>query len=117
MTDNFPCKITTGGITAFVTVQTGTVEAVRKLLRNRLKEDGRVIINPEMVTQRLRLESVDEAFVNACKTACLKERHEQLRTLENLALKADMKRGPSGPEMSNKKPKRREKDMYPPLVR
>ncbi|KAL4264406.1 hypothetical protein AB1N83_004448 [Pleurotus pulmonarius] len=110
-------KITTGGITAFVTVQTGTVEAVRKLLRNRLKEDGRVIRNPEMVTQRLRLESVDEAFVNACKTACLKECHEQLQTLESLALEADRKRGSSVPEMGGKKAKRREKKMYSPLVR
>ncbi|KAF4600603.1 hypothetical protein EYR38_005242 [Pleurotus pulmonarius] len=115
MTDNSPCKITTGGITAFVTVKTGTVEAVRKLLRNRLKEDGRVILNPEMVTQRLRLESVDEAFVNACKTACLKECHEQLQTLESLALEADRKRGSSVPETGGKKAKRREKKMYSPL--
>ncbi|KAF4600611.1 hypothetical protein EYR38_005250 [Pleurotus pulmonarius] len=93
----------------------GTVEAVRDTLRKRLKEDGRVVRTPGMVARRLRLESVDEAFVKACKTACLEECHEQLQTLESLALEADRKRGSSVPETGGKKAKRREKKMYSPL--
>ncbi|KAG9219390.1 hypothetical protein CCMSSC00406_0005284 [Pleurotus cornucopiae] len=114
MTDISPRKISTGN-SAFITVQTGTVEAVRDVLRNRLKEEGRVARDPAMMARRLRLDSVDEAFVESCKAACLEERDEQLRILENLSLKADRKRGSRGPETGAKEPKRREKDMYPPL--
>ncbi|KAF9491136.1 hypothetical protein BDN71DRAFT_1453458 [Pleurotus eryngii] len=85
--DEYIKKISTGNSTP-ITVQTGTAEAVRDVLRNRLKEEGRVVRDPAMMARRLRLESVDEAFVESCKAACLEERDEQLRILENLSLKA-----------------------------
>lgn len=107
MTDGSPRKISTG-IGGFVSVQTATADAVRVLLRDRLREDGKIIRVPKLVAQRLRLDSVDEAFVRSCRDACVVQCAQRLDELETLATKADLPRG--------KGRQRDEKKMYPALV-
>ncbi|KAF7433510.1 hypothetical protein PC9H_005466 [Pleurotus ostreatus] len=105
MTDSSQRKITTGN-GSFITVQTMTADAVRGLLRNRLREDGKITSVPQMVAQRLRLSSVNEAFVHSCRDACVVECAKKLDELETLASKADLKKGMD---------RQRDEKMYPAL--
>ncbi len=90
-------------------MQTTTAEAARVLLRDRLREDGKITRVPQLVAQRLRLDSVDEVFVRSCRDACIVECAKSLDELETLAAKADL------PTVMGRQ--RDEKKMYPALVR
>ncbi|KAL4259147.1 Protein kinase domain-containing protein [Pleurotus pulmonarius] len=99
-------RIQTGNA-GLVSVQATTAEAVRVLLRDRLREDGKVTRVPQLVAQRLRLDSVDESFVRSCRDACIVEGAKSLDELETLAAKADLLKG-----MCRQRDK---KKMYPAL--
>ncbi|KAF9500187.1 hypothetical protein BDN71DRAFT_1502280 [Pleurotus eryngii] len=106
MTDGSSRKISTR-IGGFVSVQTATADAVR-LLRDRLRKDGKITRVPQFMVQRLRLDSVDEAFVRSCRDACVVECAKSIDELETLATKADLPRGVGR--------QRDEKKMYPSLA-